>query len=115
MGILSVPLSEDWDSREFLTHIVPVWTRQRYNYFLVFHLQLSGICAFPIDYPTVPKGQGRIRLMFHGGNTEAEVNSLVKSLCDFAREMVAIEKAGDQAQTKVPKAAQQVYALMASA
>lgn len=115
MGILSVPLAEDWDTREFQTHIVPVWTRQRYNYFLVFHLQLSGICAFPIDYPTVPKGQGRIRLIFHGRNNEAEVHSLLNALAEFAREMVAIEKAGENAQNKVPKAAQQVYALMAQA
>ncbi|KAI4271508.1 MAG: hypothetical protein L6R38_006863 [Xanthoria sp. 2 TBL-2021] len=112
MGILSIPVSEDWDSREWLAHCVPLWTRQRYNYWLVFHLQLSGISAFPIDYPTVPKGQSRIRLMFHGANTEAEVETLVSTICDFAREMIEIEESGE-AGLKVPKAAQQVYALMA--
>jgi 8-amino-7-oxononanoate synthase len=114
LGIVSIPLSEGWEAREFLVHILPVWTRQRYNYWLVFHLQLAGICAFPIDYPTVPRGQSRIRLIFHGGNTEAEVDALVAALSGFADEMVAIEKAGDGA-PKVPRAAQQVYALMANA
>ncbi|KAI4262740.1 MAG: hypothetical protein L6R42_002089 [Xanthoria sp. 1 TBL-2021] len=112
MGILSIPVSEDWDSREWLAPCVPPWTRQRYNYWLVFHLQLSGVSAFPIDYPTVPKGQSRIRLMFHGANTEAEVETLVSIICDFAQEMIEIEESGEVGQ-KVPKAAQQVYALMA--
>ncbi|KAL8750604.1 MAG: hypothetical protein Q9199_006964 [Rusavskia elegans] len=112
MGILSIPVSEDWDSRGWLAHCVPLWTRQRYNYWLVFHLQLSGVSAFPIDYPTVPKGQSRIRLMFHGANTEAEVETLVSIICDFAQEMIEIEESGEVGQ-KVPKAAQQVYALMA--
>ncbi|KAG6037963.1 putative secondary metabolism biosynthetic enzyme [Claviceps citrina] len=112
MGILSIPLLDEHSTRDFVTHIVPVWTRDRYNYWLVFHLQLSGICAFPIGYPTVPKGQGRIRIMFHGRNTEAEVDALVAALCGFAKEMLQIEKGGDSVQ-KVPRAAQRVYALMA--
>ncbi|PNY26686.1 5-aminolevulinate synthase [Tolypocladium capitatum] len=114
MGILSIPLSEDWEAREHLVHVVPVWTRQRYNYWLVFHLQLSGICAFPIDYPAVKKGESRIRVMFHSDNTEAQVDALVTALCGFAQEMIDIEKAGEGTQ-QVPKAAQRVYALMASA
>lgn len=114
MGILSIPLLDEQRPHGFITHIAPVWTRDRYNYWLVFHLQLSGICAFPINYPTVPKGQSRIRIMFHGQNTEAEVDSLVAALCGFAKEMIDIEKGGDAVQ-KVPKAAQKVYGLMASA
>jgi 8-amino-7-oxononanoate synthase len=114
MGILSIPLSEDWVSREFVTHIVPVWTRQRYNFWLVFHLQLSGYCAYPIDYPTVPKGQSRIRLMFHAVNTESEVEGLASTICDWAKEMIDIE-AGGEGKAKIPMAAQKVYALMASA
>jgi 8-amino-7-oxononanoate synthase len=114
MGILSIPVSEDWESRDFVPHIVPVWTRQRYNWWLVFHLQLSGISAFPIDYPTVPKGQSRIRLMFHAANTEAEVEFLATTICNWAKEMIDIE-GGVEAKGKMPKSAQQVYALMAAA
>ncbi|RYP86958.1 hypothetical protein DL770_004839 [Monosporascus sp. CRB-9-2] len=119
-GILSIPVMEDdWQTRDFHAHIVPIWTRQRYNWWLVFHLQLSGISAFPIDYPTVPKGQSRIRLMFHAANTEAQVEFLATTICNWAKEMMDIEEApatGAAAAvgSKVPKAAQQVYALMAA-
>ncbi|KAI0172151.1 putative aminotransferase [Hypoxylon sp. FL1284] len=112
MGILSIPVSDNWEFRDFMTHIVPVWTRQRYNFWLVFHLQLSKMSAFPIDYPVVPKGQSRIRLMFHAANTEAEVELLAGTICDWAREMIDIEKAGD-GKSRIPKAAQQIYAMMA--
>ncbi|KAI6084470.1 putative aminotransferase [Hypoxylon rubiginosum] len=113
MGILSIPVSDNWELRDFVTHIVPVWTRQRYNFWLVFHLQLAKISAFPIDYPVVPKGQSRIRIMFHAGNTEAEVELLANSICEWAKEMMDIEKGGDSNKSKIPKAAQQIYAMMA--
>jgi 8-amino-7-oxononanoate synthase len=118
MGILAIPVMEegDWETKEFHAHIVPVWTRQRYNWWLVFHLQLSGISAFPIDYPTVPKGQSRIRLMFHAANTEDQVTLLANTICAWAAEMIAIEEGteGNKGTNKMPKAAQQVYALMAA-
>lgn len=50
--------------------------------------------------------------MFHAANTEAEVETLVSIICEFAQEMIDIEEGGE-AGLKVPKAAQQVYALMA--
>lgn len=111
-GILSIPLSEDWEQRTHFVHMVPVWSRQRYTYWLSFHLNLSGISAYPIDYPTVPKGQSRIRLIFHGANTKTEVELLVQSICSFAAEMIEIEK-GETAE-KAPKAAQYVYSLLAA-
>ncbi|KFG81474.1 putative aminotransferase [Metarhizium anisopliae] len=114
MGILSIPLVDDWEGREFQTHIVPLWTRQRYNWWLVFHLQLAGIAAVPIDYPTVPKGQSRIRIMVHSANTEAEIEFLASTICQWAQEMIGIEESGE-VKGKTPKAAQKIYALMASA
>lgn len=110
-GILAIPVADDWENTEWHAHIVPLWTRQRYNWFLVFHLQLAGISALPVDYPTVPKGQGRIRLMFHAANTEAEVEHLAKTVCDWAQEMIDIESGVTE--VKIPVAAQQAYALMA--
>ncbi|KAH7372243.1 putative aminotransferase [Pyrenochaeta sp. MPI-SDFR-AT-0127] len=114
MGILSIPVMDEGEDDDFKAHIVPVWTRQRYNWWLVFHLQLNGISAFPIDFPTVPKGQSRIRFMFHGGNTESEVDTLVATICGWATEMIDIEERAEGS-AKMPKAAQHVYALMASA
>ena len=113
-GILSIPLSEEWEQQPFLSHIVPVWTRQRYSYWLVFHLLLSGICAFPVEYPTVPKGQSRVRLAFHANNTEAQVNVLVAAIGEWAQEMMDIEK-GTGGGNRLPKAARQVYGIMGNA
>ncbi|KAK4118951.1 class II aminotransferase/8-amino-7-oxononanoate synthase [Parathielavia appendiculata] len=112
MGILNIPLSKDWESREFVTQIVPVWTRQRYNYFLVFHLQLAKFCAFPIDFPVVPKGTSRVRLVFHATNTEAEVEGLAQAIAQWAEEMVDIEKSAKG--VRIPTAARQVYSWMSA-
>lgn len=114
MGIIWIPLCEDLEDREFLVHVVAIRTRQRYSYWLAFHLQLAGYCIFPIDYPVVPKGQSRIRLMVHGANTEEQIDGIARATCEWAREMVEIETGAESA-VKMPKSAQQVYAMMAAA
>lgn len=105
-------MSEDYESNDFVTHIVPIWTRQKYNWWLFFHLQLAKIAVVPIDYPQVPKGKSRVRVMIHAGNTEAEVDYLAATICSFVSEMIEIEEGGEKG--KLPKAAQQIYALMAA-
>lgn len=111
-GILDVPLSADWEEKPFLTHIVPIWTRQRYSYWLVFHMTLRGFTAFPVEYPTVPRGQSRVRLAFHANNTEEQVERLVDVVAEWAREMIVIE---DRNGEKVPRVARMVYASMGEA
>ncbi|KAI1764148.1 5-aminolevulinate synthase [Hypoxylon sp. FL1150] len=112
MGILLIPvMSEGWeDEKNTFTHIVPVWSRQKYTWWLLFHLLLLRISAQPVDYPTVPKGKSRIRIMFHAANEEKHVEYLADTLCDFAKEMIEIEESSETG--RVPRAAQQVYALM---
>lgn len=110
MGILFMPISEGWQTRDFHAHIVPVWTRQEYTWWLLFHLLLNHISAQPVDYPSVPKGKSRIRVIFHAANTEEEVSYLANKLCEFAEEMIEIEESGEA--SRVPKAAKQVYALV---
>ena len=110
-GILDVPLYSDWEDKPFLTHIVPIWTRQRYSYWLVFHLNIRNFRAFPVEYPVVPKGQSRVRLVFHANNTENEVERLVSAISEWAKEMINIEAGGGD-KPKIPRAARQVYALM---
>ncbi|KAI1138453.1 5-aminolevulinate synthase [Hypoxylon sp. FL0543] len=111
MGILFIPvMGEDWKDKDTYTHIVPVWTRQEYTWWLLFHLLLAHISAQPVDYPSVPKGKSRIRIIFHAANEEKQVEYLADTLCDFAREMIEIEESGETG--RVPRAAQQVYVLM---
>lgn len=107
-GVMSIPLMEDWESRPFVTQIVPIWTRPGYDKFLCFHLQLSKNCAWPICYPVVPKDTERVRLVFHASNTEAQVDELASVICAWAREMMDIEKS-DAHGTKIPTAAREVY------
>ncbi|KAL9054329.1 MAG: hypothetical protein Q9162_004203 [Coniocarpon cinnabarinum] len=110
MGILFIPVSEGWQDREFHAHILPVWTRQDYTWWLTFHLLLAHVSAQPVEYPSVPKGKSRIRVMFHAANKEEQVDYLADTLCNFAQEMIEIEESGENG--RVPKAAQQVGALL---
>jgi 8-amino-7-oxononanoate synthase len=109
-GIVFLPLAEDWVEQEYLTHIVPLWTRQGYSYWLCFHLCLSGYSAFCVDYPTVPKGTGRVRVTLHANNTKAEIDGLISAICEWADEMLQIESNGGGT---MPRATRQVYASMA--
>lgn len=116
LGILEIPVLDGWEDRDFVAHIVPLKSRQRYVWWLVFQLQLSGISALPVDYPTVPRGQSRIRLMFHAANTEEQVEFLAKTICDWAAEMLEIEAKQTDGGTgnTLPSAARKVYSLMAA-
>uniref|UniRef100_A0A0B7KAQ2 Aminotransferase class I/classII large domain-containing protein n=1 Tax=Bionectria ochroleuca TaxID=29856 RepID=A0A0B7KAQ2_BIOOC len=108
-GILSIPNAENWEAETLLTHISYVLTRQRYTLYLYFHLQLAKFIVLPINYPVVPKGKSRVRIVFHARHTNAQLDALADSICTWAEEMLAIEAAGKKA-NKVPTAARQVYA-----
>ena len=110
-GVLEVPLCVGWEDRPFVTHCVPIWTRQRYSYWLFFHLMIRKFSVFPIEYPAVPKGQSRVKLTFHANNTETQVDALTSAICEWAIEMMDIEQSGGKG-SKLPRAARQVYALM---
>lgn len=64
-----------------------------------------------MEYPTVPKGQSRVRVAFHANNTESQVEGLVGAICEWAQEMMEIE-GGEGDGNKIPKAAREVYAIM---
>lgn len=113
-GFCPLPLAEDWESRPFLTQVIPVMTRQRYILWLCYHLQLAGLSDFPIDYPVVPRGKGRVRVVLHAGNTTNEVEKLAATICEWAQEMLDIEESG-KGGAKIPSAARQVQAYQAAA
>ena len=111
-GLLSIPLLEDWETRSYQTHIVPLRTRTRHEQFLFFQLLLNGINAYPMAFPVVPKGQSRIRLVFHAHNTPDQVDKLVTVICDWAKEMLEIERG--TAENALPTATRKVYATQAA-
>ncbi|KAI5921036.1 putative aminotransferase [Camillea tinctor] len=111
-GILWVPPADDWEIHPFFTHIVPIWTRQRYIYWLYFHLLSAGFCTWPIEHPVVPPGQGRIRMTLHAGNTKVQIESLVYAMFEWVEEIFAIEEGANGA--KVSRAATEVYEWMRS-
>jgi len=87
-----------------------VLTKEKENHFLYLHLALANYWAFPIDPPVVPKGTGRVRLVFKATNTEAEVEGLANAICEWAQEMLDIKASGKE-QT-LPTAARHVYTNM---
>lgn len=108
--LLSVPLCDGWESRPFFTHIITIWTRSNHIYWLYFHLLSSGYCVWPIDYPTVPVGQSRIKISLHARNTEAEIKNFLNATFQWVDEILAI---GEGAEKEKPsRAAEQVYAWM---
>ncbi|KAM0255270.1 hypothetical protein ACHAQJ_005925 [Trichoderma viride] len=110
--LLSCPLAEDWDQRQYHSHIVPIRTRPRHEQYLFFHMSMAGMNAYNISYPVVPKGMSRIRIVFHAHNTEQEIDTAVEAICSWASEMLDIENSASKA--TLPKAALQVYAMQAA-
>ncbi|KAL9587621.1 MAG: hypothetical protein Q9203_003438 [Teloschistes exilis] len=112
-GIASVLVNYDWEQKPPVSHIVPIRTRPRYSYWLVFHLAFQGFITYPVEYPIIPKGESRVRLAFHANNTKEQIDDLVPAICSWAQEMVEIEL-GQGDVSKIPKAAKQVYSSMYS-
>lgn len=110
-GICSIPVSEDYEARSFVTQFLPVWTRQGQNFFLMMHLHRDGFNATPIDPPIVPRGTGRVRIIVHAGNTEDQVRGLAASILEWAQEMIDIQEAGKG----LPSAMREVYQLAQAA
>lgn len=111
-GIIQVPRVDDCESLPFLTHIVPVHTRPRYNHYLYLHLLLvAKINTVPVGFPAVPKGTERVRMVFHAHNTNDEVERAASAICDWAKEMLEIESRGKPA-ASLPTAVRQAHTIV---
>ncbi|KAJ5496619.1 8-amino-7-oxononanoate synthase [Penicillium fimorum] len=111
-GLISVPLAEDWETRPFHSHIVPLKLRPRHEHYLFFHMAMANMNAYPISYPIVPKGTGRIRLVFHAHNTTEEIDRLIETVSEWVLEMLEIERG--ESKNTVPSAARLGYSIQAS-
>ncbi|KAI1170513.1 5-aminolevulinate synthase [Nemania sp. FL0916] len=109
-GLLYIPLLDRWEERPFLTHILPISTNQKYTWWLYFHLLSSSYCVFPVDYPIVPIGQSRLRIILHASNTDEQITDFVRLVFEWVDEMIQIEEG--RTPDRVSKAAREVYAWM---
>jgi 8-amino-7-oxononanoate synthase len=108
-GILSIPLTDTFESTPLLTHIIPVLTRPKHEQYLFLHLMTHNINAYAIGFPVVPKGKQRVRLVFHAHNTLKEAETLANVICEWAEEMLEIEEGGEEG--VIPSAARRVYGM----
>lgn len=109
-GLLSVPLAEDHEARAVISHIVPIKVKPGHDFSLFVHLAMANMNAYPITYPTVPRGTALVRMLFHAHNTKEEVDRIVASVGEWAGEMLAIERGGSGNQV-VPSAMRKFHAL----
>lgn len=108
-GILNIPLAEDYEDLDTLTHIISVLTRPKHELYLFFHLMLRNIDAYNIGYPVVPKGKSRVRLVFHAHNSLEQAEAVAEAICERAEEMLGIEEG--EGENVMPSAARKVYAM----
>lgn len=52
------------------------------------YLLAHGMNARPITWPTVPKGKDRVRVCLHAGNTKEDVDRLIRSVVEWAEEVL---------------------------
>ncbi|KDQ09167.1 hypothetical protein BOTBODRAFT_533261 [Botryobasidium botryosum FD-172 SS1] len=76
--------------RTRLSPIIPLLTPQPRP--LAAHLQSLGYLVRPIVHPTVPKGQERVRVCLHAGNTLEEVHGFIEATMGWVHAQTAIEK-----------------------
>lgn len=88
--ILDIPSGKDYESQPFVTQIVPLWTRNLDNHWLASNLQYANYRAWPVDYPVVPRDQGRVRLMFHADNTIEQVDGVVETIVKWINERLNV-------------------------
>lgn len=106
-GILRVPLAEGWEDRVVNTHLLAISTRPKSFWWMYYHLLSASFRTFPVTYPVVPPGQGRLRVIIHAHNTEEQVRGFVNAIYAWVQEMMDIE-AGTVAEP-VTKVAREVY------
>lgn len=111
-GLIAVPLSEDWEERPYHSHVVAVKISGGHEFSLFVHLVMVNMQAYPISYPTVPKGTGLVRCLIHAHNTTEEIDRLVAAIGDWAEEIMEIQHS--ESKSTVPSALRRAMALEAS-
>ncbi|OJZ81498.1 hypothetical protein ASPFODRAFT_145388 [Aspergillus luchuensis CBS 106.47] len=85
-SILTLPTEKTWYTRPFKSPIVPIITKPKQSHNLCKRLRRAGYWVNSVDYPTVPKGTGRVRLMIHADNTREEMDGVIQLIMKWATE-----------------------------
>ncbi|GIJ88120.1 hypothetical protein Asppvi_007037 [Aspergillus pseudoviridinutans] len=80
LGILRVPLLQDWDMRPFQTPIIVLYTQEGQSKPLADELGRRKYRVQQGGHPFVPRGLEGIRIMIHAGNTEQEIDGLLEAV-----------------------------------
>ncbi|KAE8382957.1 pyridoxal phosphate-dependent transferase [Aspergillus bertholletiae] len=84
-GILSIPTAEQFLKRpSFLVPIIPIITRPGHSHALEKWLLDRGMHSHGVRYPVVPMAKERVRVMMHVDNTAEQIETLVKSIMEWA-------------------------------
>ena len=86
-NILSLP-SRDTPlgfSDDIVSPIFPILTAHPVP--LALYLRQYGYACAPVQYPTVPRGKERVRVVVHAGNKPEELEELVARLLEWAAAM----------------------------
>lgn len=106
-GILHVPLADGWEDRVINTHLLAISTRPKSFWWMYYHLLSASFRTFPVTYPVVAPGKGRLRVIIHAHNTEEQVTGFVNAIYEWVQQMLDIE--AGTATEPVTKAAKEVY------
>ncbi|RAL04306.1 aminotransferase class I/II-fold pyridoxal phosphate-dependent enzyme [Aspergillus ibericus CBS 121593] len=83
-GILYLPTEKTWYTRSFKSPIVPVITKAGQANNLCKMLRRARYWVNSVEYPSVPKGTGRVRLMIHADNTREEMDGVIQLIMKWA-------------------------------
>lgn len=73
-------------SSDFQSPIVPVVTKAGRAYALEAWMLKQGFVSWAVAYPTVPKGEDRVRIVIHAHNSHQQIERLVDVIMQWALE-----------------------------
>lgn len=90
LGYLKVPVADGFEDKPLMSHIVPLWSEA--GDALSISLLMNKITAYPVVFPTVPRGTKRVRVCIHADNTEEDINRLVACVNEWLQERFKDDK-----------------------
>ncbi|KAE8346828.1 hypothetical protein BDV24DRAFT_175672 [Aspergillus arachidicola] len=91
-GIFHLPTEKTWRSEPFLAPIAAIVVQPGKAKELAQHLHQAKYWVNTANFPLVPKGKDRIRIVIHADNTESQIEGLVRLLREWARGQIRLDE-----------------------